>query len=193
MKKMSGEKFLFVISGPSAVGKTSIVKELLKLEPSLSRIITCTTRKIRDGELNGVDYFFFDKNEFLMKRESGDFVEFSEVYGNYYGILFDTINNSLNEKRKSILTINWEGFLKIKKHFGSAVCGIFLLPPSIEHLEKRIRARSTDSEEIIRKRLCASSEDIVHANEFEHQVINDDLNKAAQEILSIINKKSSHE
>ena len=178
--------FLFIISGPSAVGKTSVVGELLKIEPSLSRIITCTTRKIRNGERDGVDYFFFKKDEFLKKKDIGGFVEFSEVYGNYYGVLFETIKNALEVGKNSVLIINWEGFLKIKKIFPDDVCGIFLLPPTFDHLERRIRIRSTDSEEIIQRRLLASREDLSHAHEFDHQVVNDNFDEAVRRVLSII-------
>lgn len=178
--------YLFVISGPSAVGKTSVVGELLKIEPSLSRIITCTTRKIRSGERDGVDYFFFEKDEFLKEKEAGDFVEFSEVYGNYYGVLLETIKNTIEAGKNSILTISWEGFLKIKKIFPDDVFGIFLLPPTFDHLEQRIRGRSTDSEEIIQRRLLASREDLSHAHEFDHQVVNDSFDEAVREVLSII-------
>ena len=180
--------FLFVISGPSAVGKTSVAENLLQIDSSLSKITTCTTRKIRNGERDGVDYFFMGKNEFLRRKNLGDFVEFSEVYGNFYGILQETLQKSPDEKKSSLLVINWDGFLKVKAKFPQQVIGFFLLPPSIDQLEARIRVRSTDSEEIIQQRLKLSKEDFVHADEFDFQVINDSLEIAVLEVQKIIRK-----
>ena len=178
--------FLFVISGPSAVGKTSVANELLKQESTLQRIITCTTRPKRKGEVNEVDYLFMSKEDFLHHAEHGDFAEMSEVYGNYYGILLSTIKENLEKKINSLLLLNWEGFLKIKKTFKENVVGFFLLPPSLIELEARIRMRGTDSEDVIKHRMNMIAKDMQHKDEFDFCVKNIKISDAVSEILSKI-------
>lgn len=178
--------FLFVISGPSAVGKTTVANELLKREIGLQRVITCTTRAKRDGELDGVDYFFMTKDEFLQRAENGEFAENSEVYGNYYGILLSTIKEKIEQGIHTLLVINWEGFLKIKKLFGNNVVGFFLVPPSLDDLEIRIRARGTDTEDIIKRRMDMITEDMKHKDEFDFCVKNIKIADAVFEIITKI-------
>ena len=209
--------FLFVFSGPSAVGKTTVANAVLKHYEELSRekkksqnslqseseqsdfgrkfesiryisrIVTCTTRNRREGEVDGVDYIFLTKEEFLQRKDRGEFAEFSEVYGNYYGVLFSTIRGKIDSKENSLLVINWEGFFKIKEKFGEQVVGIFIAPPSLETLENRIRSRRQDSEEIIRRRMKAVADDMQHKDEFEYCVENDVLNKTVDKVIEILN------
>ncbi len=184
---MKKKGFLFVISGPSAVGKTSVANELLKQKKiNLQRIITCTTRAKRNGEVEGVDYFFMSKDEFLRHSENGDFAEMSEVYGNYYGILVSTIKEKIEQGINALLVINWEGFLKIKRSFKENVIGFFLLPPSLKDLETRIRSRGTDSENIIKQRMNMITEDMRHKDEFDFRVKNVKIADAASEIFEKI-------
>lgn len=184
---MKRKGFLFVISGPSAVGKTSVANELLKRKKiNLQRIITCTTRAKRNDEVEDVDYFFMSKDEFLRHSEDGDFAEMSEVYGNYYGILISTIKEKIEQGINALLVINWEGFLKIKKSFGENVIGFFLLPPSLNDLEIRIRSRGTDSEDIIKHRMNMVAEDMRHKEEFDFCVKNVKISDAASEIFAKI-------
>ncbi|MBR1735077.1 MAG: guanylate kinase [Alphaproteobacteria bacterium] len=178
---------LFIISGPSAVGKTTVASEFLKEENNLlSRIVTCTSRTIRNGEVNGVDYYFLTREEFIQHKKNGDFVEMSEVYGNYYGVLLSTIHENIEQGKDSLLVINWEGYLKIKKIFKSRVIGIFLTPPSIEDLETRIRNRGTDSEEIIKQRMKMIEEDMRHKHEFEFCIENAILKHTVTDIINIV-------
>ena len=184
---MKKKGFLFVISGPSAVGKTSVANELLKQKKiNLQRIITCTTRAKRNGEVEGVDYFFMSKDEFLRHSENGDFAEMSEVYGNYYGILVSTIKEKIEQGINALLVINWEGFLKIKRSFKENVIGFFLLPPSLKDLETRIRSRGTDSENIMTQRMNMITEDMRHKYEFDFRVKNVKIADAASEIFEKI-------
>ena len=183
--------FLFVISGPSAVGKTTVANELLKREIGLQRVITCTTRAKREGELDGVDYFFMTKDEFLQRAENGEFAENSEVYGNYYGILLSTIKEKIERGINTLLVINWEGFLKIKKLFGNKVVGFFLIPPSLNDLETRIRARGTDTEDVIKRRMDMIAEDMKHKDEFDFCVKNIKIADAASEIIAKIASMNS--
>lgn len=180
--------FLFVISGPSAVGKTSVASEILKREKKLSRIITCTTRSIRKGEINGADYYFISVNEFLQHKNNGDFAEYAEVYGNYYGVLLSTIKEKIDNGLNSLLVVNWKGYLKIKHTFKKQVIGFFLVPPSINDLETRIRGRGTDSEEVIAHRMEMITEDMQHKDEFEFCIENVKIDETASNILEIINE-----
>ncbi|MDR1333793.1 MAG: guanylate kinase [Holosporaceae bacterium] len=179
---------LFVVSGPSAVGKSSVVERLLKMDPSIERIVTCTTRNPRRSEQPNVDYFFIPKNEFLAAIDAGDFVEFSEVYGNYYGVKFSTIQEKIAAHKDVILTINWEGFLKIKDVIKQDVYGIFILPPSIADLEIRIKLRGEDSPEVIAGRINAAKEDIAKANLYDFCFENFDIGITAENILSKFNE-----
>lgn len=180
--------YLFIISGPSAVGKTTLVDRVLSCDQRLSRIITCTTRNIRNGERDGVDYIFLSKNEFLQKINNNEFIEFSEVYGNHYGVLLQSIRDSMRKYTASILTINWEGYLKIKKAIKENVFGIFINPPSAEELERRIRKRGTENEEIIKKRIDAALFDMSFAEKYDFVVENHEIEKASDSIFNIINK-----
>jgi guanylate kinase len=187
-KKEIGERMkqLFVISGPSAVGKSSVVNEILKIDSTIDKIITCTTREMRKSERDGVDYFFLKKDDFLSEIEKGNLIEYSEVYGNYYGVLFSTVQEKMNSQKDSILVINWEGFLKIKKAIQKNVYGIFLLPPSLEDLATRIKLRGEDSQEVIQKRIGKAMEDIEMAKYYDFCVENADITTAAQEVLGKI-------
>lgn len=222
--------FLFVISGPSAVGKTTVASAILDHYKELraqkqqqqkaqneelqakagggefseglshgishdassnvskiSRVVTCTTRSKRGGEVDGVDYIFLTKEEFFRRKDLGDFVEFSEVYGNYYGVLFSVIQDKIDSGENSLLVINWEGFQKIKKKFGEKVVGVFLTPPSARELENRIRNREQDSEETIQNRMKVAEEDMRHKDEFDHCIENDVLDKTVDKIIEILN------
>jgi guanylate kinase len=178
---------LFVISGPSAVGKNSIVNEILKIDKSIDRIVTCTTREIRKSEKHGVDYFFMKKDDFLSEIDKGNLIEFSEVYGNYYGVTFSTVKEKIDGGKDAVLVINWEGFLKIKSAIKENVYGIFILPPSIKDLEFRIGARGEDSPEVISKRLSLAKEDMDKAKLYDFCFENSDIITAAGSILEAIN------
>jgi guanylate kinase len=174
---------LFIISGPSAVGKSSVADELFKKEKTLSKIVTCTTRKIRHNEIDGVDYHFMSIDDFLKNKDRGNFIESSEVYGNYYGVMFSDVTDNLDRGIDSLLVINWEGYLKIKRAIKKNVIGFFITPPSMKDLELRIRSRNTDSEETILDRLNEASEDMLHQNEFDFSVENINILDTANDIL----------
>lgn len=208
------QNLLFVFSGPSAVGKTTVANAVLKhykelseeqgknnsrdeegredscsrFKQPISRVVTCTTRNKREGEVDGVDYIFLTKEEFLKRKDQGEFAEFSEVYGNYYGVLFSAIRDKIDSEKASLLVINWEGFLKIKKKFEEHVVGIFITPPSLDALEDRIRSRGQDSEEIIERRMAAIADDMQHRNEFEYCVENNILDKTVDKVIEILNR-----
>lgn len=177
--------FLFVISGPSAVGKSTIADRVLA-DKSINRIITCTTRKIRGKEVDGVDYNFISVDDFLLRKNNGDFIESSEVYGNYYGVPLSAITKNMEQGIDSLLVINWEGFLKIKSAVKKNIVGFFIAPPSMKDLEDRIRARSADSEEIIARRLSAANEDMSHKDKYDFCIKNVSVEETANDILQKI-------
>jgi guanylate kinase len=179
---------LFIFSGPSAVGKTSVVNELLRMDPTIEKMVTCTTRGKRKSEQPGVDYIFMEKDEFLEEAERGNFVEFSEVYGNYYGVKFSTARDKIKAGTDAVLVINWEGFLKIKNAFKQDVYGIFILPPSIADLESRIKSRGEDSPEVIAARMDAAREDISKADLYDFCFENVEIILTAKNILNKINE-----
>lgn len=184
---------LFVVSGPSAVGKSTVVESVLRINPKLIRVITCTSRVPRKGEENGRDYIFLDKNDFLQRIQNNEFIEFSEVYGNYYGVLLSEIRKITDSGQNAVLVINWEGFQKIKQVISSPVIGIFINPPSLKALEERIKGRNTDSQEVINHRLSLARNDMKHADIYDKRVVNRDIEETAQQIVEYINEMIRHE
>ncbi|MBE6447531.1 MAG: guanylate kinase [Alphaproteobacteria bacterium] len=178
--------FLFVISGPSGVGKSTVANGVLKKIPEIDRIVTCTSRCKRYGETDGVDYYFISKNAFFEKIGNNEFVEYAEVYGNYYGVLFSTIEESFKKQQSSLLVINWEGFFKIKKNFPDQTRGIFINPPTFEELENRIRGRHSDSEESIVKRLQEAERDMSYAKYYDFVVKNKEIDSTVASLVGII-------
>ena len=180
--------YLFVISGPSGVGKSTVANALLEDFQGVSRIVTCTSREMRAGETADVDYHFIERDTFIEKIENGEFIEYAEVYGNYYGVLFSTVEESLKKQKASLLVINWEGFFKIKEKFSEQTKGIFINPPSFKELVNRIRGRQSDSEEVITKRLQAAENDMSYAKYYDFVIENDEVDLAAKNIKQIICK-----
>ncbi|MDR2067421.1 MAG: guanylate kinase [Holosporaceae bacterium] len=177
---------LFVISGPSAVGKTSTINEILKRNKSLQQIVTCTTRQQRKTEQSGLDYFFMTNEEFFTHKKNGDFIECSEIYGNSYGILLAHVKEKLDNEKDALLAANWEGFLKIKKALDSNVYGFFLIPSSLKDLELRIKSRGTELQSVLDRRLELAREDMKHSDIFNFCFENSSLAKTADNILKQI-------
>jgi guanylate kinase len=185
--KMKKYGHLFVISGPSAVGKTSVVNEILKNDKSLQRVVSCTTRPQRKTERTGLDYFFITKEEFLTRQKNGDFLEYAEIYGNFYGVLLSHIKEKLDMEEDVLLAINWEGFSKIKKVLDKNVYGFFLIPSSIKDLELRIESRGTELQSAINCRLESAQEDMKHSDFYDFCFENNLLTETANSILKQMN------
>ena len=182
--------FIIIISGPSGVGKSTITKMILNKYTNIKLSISATTRNPRDGEIEGVSYYFISHDDFDLKVKNEEFFEYARHYGNSYGTLKSEIDKDI-KNNDILLDIDWKGknqvLEKIKDK--SEILTIFILPPSIEELEKRLRDRKTDSEEKIKMRLDDVKNTINHAKEYEYTVINDDINKVFNEICSIIDNK----
>ena len=176
---------LIVITGPSGVGKGTLVRSLFQKYTDLYFSISATTRKPREGEINGKDYFFLSHEEFKMMIEKGDFLEWAEYAGNYYGTPRHNVESQINQGKKVILEIEVIGANLIKKSFADAL-RIFILPPSMEVLEQRLKGRGTDSNSAIIKRLNKAQEELKAQEKFDIKIINDDLDIALQELETAI-------
>ena len=183
---MNGAGKLFVISGSSGVGKGTLLKELLLQHPELELSISATTRKPRPGEVDGVNYFFVSKDEFMQSVENKEFLEWAEFNGNCYGTKQAWVEKQLNKGKNLILEIETKGALQITQKMPESIL-IFILPPSIEELEHRLRGRNTEDEETIQGRLHEAFREIECSKNYDYRVVNDDLYKALKELEQIIN------
>jgi guanylate kinase len=180
---------VIVVSGPSGAGKTTLVRRLFELAPGpLVASVSATTRPPRPGEVNGVNYHFLSPGEFQRRRARGDFLECYEVFqrGDWYGTLRGAVTPSLAAGKWVLLEIDVHGMQAVLREFPDAVT-IFILPGSLEELERRLRSRRTESEAAIGRRLDAARAEIARAGEYRHQVLNDDIERAAREICDILN------
>ena len=171
---------LFVISGSSGVGKGTIIKEFLRKNPEFKLSVSCTTRQPREGEIHGENYFFLSKEEFLACIERNEFLEWAQFSGNMYGTQRPYIEEKLRQGKKLILEIDTQGALNVKKIMPDAIL-IFILPPSFEELEARLRGRHTETEEAIQKRLESTKF-------FDYEIINDNIDKAVSKLEEIMCK-----
>ena len=183
---MSGK--LFVVTAPSGAGKTSLINALLKDDPRLKLSISYTTRAPRPGEANGREYHFVDDATFLRMREQGEFLESAEVHGYRYGTSRKVITETLKKGDDLILEIDWQGARQVRAIYPDCI-GIFILPPSIEELERRMRARAQDSDAVIRRRVENARGEMDHAGEFDYAIINKDFQTALRKLAEIIQKE----
>ena len=180
---MSGS--LFIVSAPSGAGKTTLVSGLIAADPGVRKSVSYTTRKPRPGEETGRDYHFISPEAFERMRAEGEFLETAQVHGNSYGTSRRTVESETAAGVDVLLEIDWQGAAQIRKLYPDAVA-IFILPPSIEALEKRLRGRGQDNPETIARRVAAARGEISHVGEFDYVIINDEFNRAAQDLISII-------
>ena len=176
---------LFVITAPSGAGKSSLIKALLEEDPALKLSISYTTRAPRPGEQNAREYHFVDDATFLAMRGRGEFLESAEVHGHRYGTSKKVILDALERGEDLLLEIDWQGAQQVRALYPDAV-GIFILPPSFDELERRMRLRAQDSDAVIRRRLENAREELRHRDEFKYAIINKDFDTARQELATII-------
>ncbi|MBR2958333.1 MAG: guanylate kinase [Bacteroidales bacterium] len=180
-----GKAILF--SAPSGCGKTTIIGELMQYFDCFDFSISATSRKPRGEERDGVDYHFLSHDEFMRRVEAGDFLEWEEVYqGTCYGTLKSEVKRIWDSGRVIVFDVDVNGGRNIKRYFGDDALSIFVMPPSIEVLEQRLRSRGTDSEEAIVKRLARSAEELKQAPLFDRTIVNDDLQRAVAETRKVI-------
>jgi len=177
---------LFVISSPSGCGKNTIINEIRKTETDVEYSISATTRPPRKGEKEGVNYFFYNETTFQNAIKAKAFLEWECVYGFYYGTLWKQVKRFFNNDKKGLLDIDIKGGLRLKKLDPETVL-VFLLPPSLDELKKRLIRRGTDSSDEITKRLQMAQHEIKIANKYDFQLINDNLEETADELRAILN------
>lgn len=176
---------LFVVAAPSGAGKSTLVNALLEKESGIRLSISFTTRAPRPGEQHGREYFFISVEEFISRRNAGEFLESAEVHGNYYGTSRVQIADQMQAGTDVLLEIDWQGAQQVRKQFPGAV-GIFILPPSIAALEERLRKRGQDDQQVITRRLLAAGGEMAHAPEFDYVIINQEFATALSELVAIV-------
>lgn len=176
---------LYVVSAPSGAGKTSLVKALLEREANIRLSVSYTTRKQRSTETDGEDYFFVEKEEFERLERAGEMLESADVFGNRYGTGRRQVEEKLAAGHPVVLEIDWQGARQVREK-EPGCRSIFILPPSRTELERRLRGRATDSDEVIARRLSESLGDMGHWSEFDYVVINDDFAEAVEELAAIV-------
>jgi guanylate kinase len=177
---------LYIISAPSGTGKTSIIKRCQRQHSNIILSISHTTRSPRRGEREGVDYFFISEERFLDKVERDEFVEWARVHGNYYGTSRQFIQKATDQGKIVILDIDVQGAMQLKEIENLFAIFIFIVPPSISELEKRLIARGTEDEESLRRRIKNAVEELQFKKKYDNVIVNDDLEKAVKECLCII-------
>jgi guanylate kinase len=176
---------LFMVVAPSGAGKSTLVNALLAQEPAIQLSISTTTRAPRPGEEHGRQYYFTGADDFVARAEQGEFLEWAEVHGNYYGTSRIAVEQQMRSGTDILLEIDWQGARQVRKQFPQAA-GIFILPPSIDALEERLNKRGQDEAHVIARRLLAAGGEIAHAPEFEYAIINEDFATALSELRAIV-------
>ncbi len=176
---------LFIVAAPSGAGKTTLVKMLLERDSSIRLSVSTTTRVPRPGEVNGREYHFVDAPTFLALREQGEFLESAEVHGNHYGTSRAWIERQMAAGQDILLEIDWQGAQQVRRLFPGSI-GIFILPPSLEELERRLRGRGQDSAEIIARRVAAALDEMRHVKEFDYVIINNKLPEAIEDLQTVV-------
>lgn len=176
---------LFMVVAPSGAGKSTLVNALLKGDAGITLSISFTTRPPRPGEQDGREYHFVSKEDFLRRRAEGEFLESAEVHGNYYGTSRLWIQEQMRNGHDVLLEIDWQGAQQVHRQFGNAV-GIFILPPSLQALEDRLKKRGQDEANVIVRRLLAAGSEIAHAPEAEYVIINENFEIALAELRQVV-------
>ena len=176
---------LFVVSGPSGVGKTSLVTALTKLAPQISCPVSYTTRPPRPGEIDRTNYYFVSADQFESMVAEDEFLEHAQVFGNRYGTSRRAVERQLENGQSLLLEIDWQGAAQTRRLFPDAVT-VMILPPSIENLRKRLNQRQQDADGEIEQRMLAATDELAHYAEFDYLVINDDFDIALQELRTIV-------
>ncbi|MDX1517659.1 MAG: guanylate kinase [Woeseiaceae bacterium] len=182
---MGDDSNLYVLAAPSGAGKTTLVKKLVERNPDLKFSISYTTRRKRRTERDGVDYLFVDKARFDELKSAGELLESAEVFDNFYGTSRTQVSELLAAGHDVMLEIDWQGARQVRESMPDSV-SIFILPPSLAELERRLRDRRTDDEAVIERRLRDAVSDMSHWDEFDHVIINDDLEQAVRDLEAVI-------
>lgn len=195
MKRYSNNALLLVVSAPSGAGKSTLCNRLIEQFPGMTYSVSCTTRAPRGNEKDGEQYHFLSRDEFLKRVDAGEFLEYARVHGNFYGTRKSPVRRALNEGHGLIMDIDVQGAAQIRTACAalpeedplrSRFVDVFIAPPSLEELERRLRGRATDSDEVIQKRLRNAADEMTHRDAYAHCIINDHLDEAFTKLANII-------
>ena len=178
--------FMLVLSSPSGAGKTAISRRILANEPDMSLSISVTTRPPRPGEVNGKDYFFVDVPTFEGMVQRNEFLEHAQFCDHYYGTPREPVRKALEEGKDILFDIDWQGTQQIAENAREDLVSVFILPPSIDELERRLFSRAQDSEEVVRRRMSIAAAEMSHWNEYDYVIVNVDFEESVQNVTSII-------
>ena len=177
---------LLVLSSPSGAGKTTLARRLLERDPGIRMSVSVTTRAPRPAEVEGVDYYFIDEETFRHRRDSGELLEWAKVFNHYYGTPRGPVEALLAEGHDLLFDIDWQGAQQIAENMGQDLVRVFVLPPSGEILEERLRARAQDSADVVADRMARASDEISHWAEYDYVIVNDDLDRSGAALAAIL-------
>jgi guanylate kinase len=177
---------MLVLSSPSGAGKTTLSRRLLEVDPSVALSISVTTRTKRSGEIDGHDYHFIDKPRFNQMVKNGDLLEWAEVFGNLYGTPRNPVETALAAGNDILFDIDWQGTQQLREKMRGDMASIFVLPPSITELERRLRQRAQDDEPVIKTRMAKAADELSHWPEYDYVVINDEIERAFADVRTIL-------
>ncbi|HCR86375.1 MAG TPA: guanylate kinase [Alphaproteobacteria bacterium] len=177
---------MLVLSSPSGAGKTSISRKLLELDDQIKMSVSATTRKMRTGEVDGKDYYFTEKEKFQDMVNKGEFLECALVFGNYYGTPEKPVYEAIDNGKDVLFDIDWQGTISLQKKCGRKVVSIFILPPSMAELEKRLRARAQDEESVIKERMSKASDEISHWLVYDYILVNENIDQTVERVKHIL-------
>ena len=184
--KVPRRGLMFILSSPSGAGKTTLAERLLKKEDQMVLSISATTRPRRPGEAHGQDYFFVSEDEFFRMRDNNEFLEWANVFGHHYGTPRALVEDTLSQGKDVLFDIDWQGAQQLDQVAGDDVVKVFILPPSREELERRLRRRAQDTEDVVQKRMAKADAEISHWAEYDYVIVNYDLDESEQLLSAIL-------
>ena len=187
LKKHKG--VMLVLSSPSGAGKSSICRALLNLDKNLYLSISTTTRKKRPNEVSGIDYNFVTLDEFEYKLSQNNFIEHAKVFNNFYGTDKSIVENKINEGKDLLFDIDWQGAQQLREKMREDIVSVFILPPSKKELERRLKERGQDTDEVVKERMSEATSEITHWAEYDYVIINEDLNLSVKTVLGILHSE----
>ena len=180
---------MLVLSSPSGAGKSSICRSLLDLDKNLYLSISTTTRKKRPNEVSGIDYNFVTLDEFEYKLSQNNFIEHAKVFNNFYGTDKSIVENKINEGKDLLFDIDWQGAQQLREKMREDIVSVFILPPSKKELERRLKERGQDTDEVVKERMSEATAEITHWAEYDYVIINEDLNLSVKTVLGILHSE----
>ncbi len=184
--KVARRGLMFILSSPSGAGKTTLADRLLKKDGEIVLSISATTRTRRPGEAHGKDYFFVSEEEFTRMRDNGEFMEWANVFGHYYGTPRSLVEETLRQGKDVLFDIDWQGAQQLDEVAGEDLVKVFILPPSREELERRLRRRAQDPEDVVQKRMAKADAEMSHWAEYDYVIVNYDLDESEELLRSIL-------